>query len=210
MSFVWDAGRKVRGELDRDFPVRVPLRCRCGLRMGFLCGTEESPQRHYINGAVPQEIFRNSAARFQHYRPRPPRTDCTFVFFNPTTGDIDQVPAGAGVPAGTRVTGLVFTLPPELTEGTLYIVLGSAPKKSKAPSDRGKCRADWRVSFEVLLAAYRRAVAKPPQERVIVLPYDLQPVPGRQPPMRLDGAFIGSRRPVTAEHGPRTPTGQPH
>jgi hypothetical protein len=89
---------------------------------------------------------------------------------------------------------VVSTLPAKLTEGTLYYVLGSAVNKSKPPSpSRGqrKCRADWQLSREVLQAAYRRAAAKPPQERVIVFPYDLQPVAGGEAPVGLNSPLIG-------------------
>ena len=52
-----------------------------------------------------------------------------------------------------------------------------------------RCGGDYRVNYDVLKAAYRIAAAK--DNKVLVLPYDLQRVPRRQPPVRLDRAFIG-------------------
>ena len=133
MSLVWDAGRGVREELNREYPVRVVLKCRCGRGLGFLFGTADRPCRHYQNGSVPGPILSNASNRFSHYSPSP----------------------GPGRP--------FFE----------------------------KCRADWQPSPETLLAAYRRAAAKAPGKRILVLPYDLEPVPRRQPPVRLDRSFIG-------------------
>ena len=121
MSFVWDAGRGVRAELNKEFPIRVLLKCRCGRSLGFLFGTAERPCRHYVNGSVPGPILSNAPTRLVHYSPSP----------------------GPGRP--------VYR----------------------------KCKADWQVSVDTLRAAYRRAAAKPLPERILVLPYDLQPVAGR-------------------------------
>jgi hypothetical protein len=203
---MWDAGRKVRGELDQDFPIRIRLKCRCGRGMGFLYGFQDRPARHYINGSVPRVIIYDEPTRFQHYSPQPPRAGVLGVFFNPATGNLEPVTAASGLPAGVRVSELVSSLPAKLTEGTLYYVLGSTTNPARpsttSRADRRKCRADWQVSFEGLLATYRSAVAKPPQERLIVLPYDLQPVSRREPPVGLNGSFIGSARTVAGKHRP--------
>jgi hypothetical protein len=121
---VWDAGRKVRGSLNREHPVRVALQCRCGRGLGFLFGTTDRPTTHYSNGSVPRTIVSNRPTNFRHYPLSP------------------------------------------------------------------KCRADWQPSVETLRAAYRRAAAKPPGERILVFPYDLEPVPRGQATVGLDRPLV--------------------
>jgi hypothetical protein len=165
MSSMWDAGRKVRGELDQDFPIRIRLKCRCGRGMGFLYGFQDRPARHYINGSVPRVIIYDEPTRFQHYSPQPPRAGVLGVFFNPATRNLEPVTAASGLPTGVRVSELVSSLPAKLTEGTLYYVLGSTTNPAKpsttSRADRRKCRADWQVSFEVSW----RPTAAPSQNR---------------------------------------------
>ena len=63
-----------------------------------------------------------------------------------------------------------------------------------------RCGANYSPNVDTLRAAYRMAAAKP--ERVLVMPYDLKPVPRRQPAVRFDGAFIGSGGAVAGKHRP--------
>jgi hypothetical protein len=64
----WDAGRSVRGELQEEFPVRIPLKCRCGRSLGFLYGNTKRPFRRYYQGRVPQVVLSNAPMSIECHR----------------------------------------------------------------------------------------------------------------------------------------------
>ena len=130
----------MRGELDREFPFRITVKCRCGRGFGFVYGTANLPARWYWKGHYPYTFTSNGTAR--------------------------------------------FTCSP-------------------------RCRGDYPIRHGVFRAAYLATIAKPKEQRLLVLPYDvkgLEPVPGRQPPVGIDGSYIGGRRPVPAQHRAGPPT----
>lgn len=50
----WDAGRRIRGDLDHEHDVRVRVRCaRCNRIMRYLYGTVDFPAISYWKGYVP-------------------------------------------------------------------------------------------------------------------------------------------------------------
>jgi hypothetical protein len=67
-----------------------------------------------------------------------------------------------------------------------------------------RCGENHSPGVDTLRAAYKKAAAAP--HRLLVMPFDLKPVPRRQPAVRLDGAYIGGRRPVPAQHRAGPPT----
>jgi hypothetical protein len=57
-----------------------------------------------------------------------------------------------------------------------------------------RCRGDYPIRHDVFQAAYLATIAKPKDQRVLILPYDvkgLQPVTRRIAAVRLDGPLIG-------------------
>ena len=72
-----------------------------------------------------------------------------------------------------------------------FTVVSNAPMQFKC---HRRCGVDYRLSWGMLQAAYQATLAKPEDNRVLVLPYDLhglKPVPRRMQPVRSNGAFIG-------------------